>query len=603
MTIRCPTLSRISVVADDPHLAAALSCALAERGTYLPVMDGPRLTRVDRDAEIVRRNNALARVRAKATFLAGLPVESQAAMIAHLPKDHALVVTWQDVAPLAVSDAIRNAPPLEWGNDRLGLGVLTAINERRLLKFTDAPSPRAAIPSRSGHLVICEAGHALTEVIAANYAYSLGAGLHIIDETNDDECDQLIEAYYGIDEPGKNAMLERERLKQRLRELVGGAPVPQGGSLSFITKKLPFGAAYPEVPSTHLFAYPDLGIAVVNGFAAEQSGTRGTNVAVLVDPEKVQAPEIDAAAKLLPERGILVRAYRGNGATVRAVTDMANLFPYDLLLFATHCGDASGYRETYEFRDSEGNDRRLVVDIALGVGETDDPEILSVVIYQRFVSLDGVDWTDPVAKAKLHVGPAILDFTEMNKAGRMKPVHQETIARVHGSAAMMMADNNYLLMSTMLAAGGSPIVINNACVSWHELAGRFMFANVRAYAGTLFSVSDIEAEAIVVRVLDKFFGKPLAHAFWSAQNAVYGAGGDRRPYVVTGVYPQRLRATKEHVPGHILRHLLEGAREWKARLDANAKDKKLAKRYAETVAYYDQEIADLRARRFVAPKK
>lgn len=604
MTIKCPSLSRVAILADDPLIAAALSCALAQRGTYLPIIDGPRLTRIDRDAEIVRRNNALARVRPRATLLAGLSPESQAAMIAHLPKNHASVVTLQDVPALAVSDAVRDAAPLVWGHDRLGLGVLTAMNDGRLLEFADVASPRAPIASRSGHLVVCEAGHALTEVIAANYAYSMGAGLHVIDETDDDECDQLMEAFYGIDGPGKNAAAERDRLKQRLRELVRAPQLPDGGSLTFVTKKLPYGAAFPEMPSTHLFGYPDLGIAIVNGFAAEQNGSRGTNVAVLVDPGKVQqAPEIDAAAKALPQRGILVRAYRGANATVRAVTDMANLFPYDLLLFATHCGDAPGYRETYEFRDSEGRDRRLVVDIALGVGETDDPEILSVVIYQRFVSLDGVDWNDPVAKAKLYVGTAILDFTDRNKVERLKPVHQETIPRVEGSAAMMMADNNYLLMSTMLAGGGTPIVINNACVSWHELAGRFMFANVRAYAGTLFSVADIEAEAIVVRVLDKFFGKPLAHAFWAAQNAVYGAGGDRRPYVVTGVHPQRLRATREDVPRHLMARLIEGAQEWKARLAANSGDDKLAKRYAETVAYHEGEIADLKARWFTPAKK
>ena len=30
-----------------------------------------------------------------------------------------------------------------------------------------------------------------------------------------------------------------------------------------------------------------------------------------------------------------------------------------LLLFATHCGDAPGYRWTYEYQDSEGIDRSL----------------------------------------------------------------------------------------------------------------------------------------------------------------------------------------------------------------------------------------------------
>jgi hypothetical protein len=42
------------------HFAAQISCILARSGAYLPVVEGPRLTGPDRDAEIVRRNNAVA---------------------------------------------------------------------------------------------------------------------------------------------------------------------------------------------------------------------------------------------------------------------------------------------------------------------------------------------------------------------------------------------------------------------------------------------------------------------------------------------------------------------------------------------------------------
>lgn len=63
---------------------------------------------------------------------------------------------------------------------------------------------------------------------------------------------------------------------------------------------------------------------------------------------------------------------------------MMDLFPYDLLIFATHCGDASGYRWTYKFTDSEEIDRTLVVDIAIGVAQTDDADMLNVSQFLRF---------------------------------------------------------------------------------------------------------------------------------------------------------------------------------------------------------------------------
>jgi hypothetical protein len=486
--------------------------------------------------------------------------------------------------------------PLRWGRDRIGVGLLKALYEERLIEFGDEPSPVEAIRSRSGHLVICEAGEPLSEVIAANYAFAMNAGLCIIDETDKVERDALLESYYSIDAPGVNSGAIRDRLQQRLRELCNSVELPPNGSLTFVTRSLPFGVAFPELPSTHLISYPDLGITIINGFAAEQKGTRGTNVAVLVDPGKVRAPEIEAAAKLLPARRIFVRGYQRRAATVRRVTEMVDLFPYDLLIFATHCGDAPGYRWTYEYEDSEGLDRRLIVDIALGVADTDDPEMLNVVQFMRFHSLDGVDWSDPVAKKKLYVGSAIRDFIDQKKAD-LEPVAKEDIKRVIGSAAMAMTDHHFLAMPRSLAAEGAPIIINNACVSWHELANRFTFANARAYIGTLYPVSDAEAEAIVVRLLDKYFGKPLAHAVWAAQNAVYGIPSNRRPYVVTGVYPQKLRGTKENVPRHIFARLQHASRDWKRRLASVPDgDDRLKKDIEAFVAFYDHEIAELRKR-------
>ena len=57
---------------------------------------------------------------------------------------------------------------------------------------------------------------------------------------------------------------------------------------------------------------------------------------------------------------------------------MLERFPYDLLIIATHCGDSSGYRWTYQFTDSEGLRRTVVTDLAVGFQRTDDPEILKV---------------------------------------------------------------------------------------------------------------------------------------------------------------------------------------------------------------------------------
>ena len=146
-----------------------------------------------------------------------------------------------------------------------------------------------------------------------------------------------------------------------MRQLCPGVVSPQQGSITFFTGHVPYGMAFPEVPSTHLNVYPDLGVAVLNGLAAGNTKSTGVRCAVLVDPGKSQAPEVKSVAESLAKRKVFVRVYPWKTANVRDIKNTVELFPYDFLLFATHCGDAEGYRLTYEFKDASGRNRRLVI--------------------------------------------------------------------------------------------------------------------------------------------------------------------------------------------------------------------------------------------------
>lgn len=123
------------------------------------------------------------------------------------------------------------------------------------------------------------------------------------------------------------------------------------------------------------------------------------------------------------------------------------LFPYDLLIIATHCGDAPGYRWTYEFTDSEGLARTLVVDLAVGFAPSSEVDMVDVTQFMNFISLDGVDWRDPNKASKLYVGRAILDFMERIRTGapdEIKPVKKENVPRVLGSAVLKMHDHYFI---------------------------------------------------------------------------------------------------------------------------------------------------------------
>ncbi|WP_441234479.1 hypothetical protein [Bradyrhizobium sp. 930_D9_N1_4] len=553
------------------------------------------MQRPDNRYEVMRRHNAAGRARASATFLAGLSNEAFTALSQSLAARQNMpchrISSAADIAPFARNEKLRGS--LLWGRDRIGIGLLKALRAGQDIQFEDHPSPYDWVVSKSGHLVVCEEGEDISEVIAANYAHALDAGLFLIPKVSADQVDDLMESFYGLydRDRGHNPADAQSRLTQELLNLCGSIPVPENGSVTFIGK-LPFGFAYPEYPVTHLFKYPDLGCAVVNGFAAEQVGRSGTGVVVLVDPGTTLAPEIKAAVDLLEPRRAFIRVYQDRNADVRNVSEMVEHFPYDLLIFATHCGDSSGYRWTCEFTDSEGLARTIVVDVAVGFARTDDPQILNVGHFFRFVELDGVDWSDREAKSRMYVGNAIHDFNRLMDAGpnKLPLTKKETVARVIGSSAMMMSDSNFIFAHHTIADVGTPIVINNACVSWHRLAGDMTFAGARAYVGTLFPVTPFEASEVITKVLDAHWEKPLAAALWAAQRDVYGSA-QRRPYVVAGVYTQRLRVETRNYPERIRKRLEGSLASWRRLLqDGEGKDLKRDKRIGEIIKIYEREF-------------
>ncbi len=237
----------------------------------------------------------------------------------------------------------------------------------------------------------------------------------------------------------------------------------------------------------------------------------------------------------------------------------------------------------------------MVIDIAIGVGHGDQNDMVHVTEFMYIRSLDGVEWSDAEKKKSLYIGTAMQDFFErIRQKPELKPVSKEDIPRVLSSAALKMFDDNFIALPRSLAAEGTPIVINNACASWHRLAETFTFGNARAYIGTLFPISTTEAHDVVVGVLGKHFGKPLPTALWSAQRRVYG-NSIRRPYVMTGVYPQRLRVTHREVPDDIARQLAAGAMAWRAKLkEVGLADTTKAKTMKEYADYYERELAFFR---------
>ena len=108
------------------------------------------------------------------------------------------IIEGAEIETLLLDKSSLQEPPLAWGRDRIGVGLLKALRVRGGIVFSDEPSPIEPVAPKTDHLVVCEDGDELAQVIAANYAFSLGAGLHLIPAIDDPAAEDILERFYSV---------------------------------------------------------------------------------------------------------------------------------------------------------------------------------------------------------------------------------------------------------------------------------------------------------------------------------------------------------------------------------------------------------------------
>lgn len=536
--IPIPPFDSLAIVGDKPPLVAEICSLFTRCGRYLAVLDGPRMTRPDWSNEVIRRNNALAKTQCCRILLADLDAKSVEHLSHNSPAGKFVSVNSAGEATAALKGWIK-APSVKmnWGSNNLGVGLLIARRSKQSLKINSSDSPTTSFVSGGTHLLIaCESADELAQIVASNLAFATDASFMVIPQLSEQERDEWLEEMYSLGSEGDVSarfVAIRDFARGRLPKM----EFEKYKQICFITNGFPWGITVPECATTHMFSYPDFGRCVVEGIWASQDTSRGARNALLIHPGRVEGSEIEVVGKSLYANKTLVRIHAGPQATVSSIHLLIETFPFDIIVISTHCGDVCGQRVTYEFNDSEGLSRRLVVDHAIGFGYDPATDKVLVQQFQRFHELDGVDWTDRIAKANLYVGTAIETWVAFggnpSERDRYK-IASEKIHRVIGSMALQMHDDLWFPLVQAFSPSCSPAIVNNGCSSWHELSKRFAFAGARAYVGALFPVLEAEAQEVCISIFRMQLGTILPSALWNSQNAVYGSQG-RRPYAMVGL--------------------------------------------------------------------
>jgi hypothetical protein len=117
------------------------------------------------------------------------------------------------------------------------------------------------------------------------------------------------------------------------------------------------------------------------------------------------------------------------------------------------------------------------------------PGIIEVQDLRRFVSMDGVDWSDKEGKKRIGAGEIMKDFLELCRMRKGDPAKFKIIESikselVRSSDSLQMHDFAYSPMLRNVGGYLYPLVFNNACSSWRELAMRYGCNGACVYVGT-----------------------------------------------------------------------------------------------------------------------
>ena len=514
------SFSKIAIVAGDGELAEQVCAHFRSQRIYLPIFEAPLKRFVEYGVftnDCLRIANAIRLLRSKAILLLGCEKDVIIELKQLLPQSNLLEFNSFDERALSKIPGFK------------------AAGSQKIVDF----SPEDDIPI--GHIIAVEDVDSLSKVICRNLATAFDGYIVIIPKATREDADiahdylrMWASGSHDLDRNNaKNALLSL--VKRRLSKLTS----VRVKSISFITKGIPYGIHPFNCPTTHYFHFPLLGLNIIKGMMKSFFSYLRCTAAYLVDPKELPVSELEDLRKILLSRGFIVRESFDRNAKVREVDYSTQFLPLDFIFYSTHCGEVNGKRIKEKFLTSDSEEHIVIYDQATSFAPEPGADMVEVLNLVRWVSLDGVDWHDNKGKDRINAGDIINQYIEKrrkSKTGNDDRTIIETfdIGKVKYSDALKMSDFSFIPMPTDLGNHRYPIVFNNACSSWRELAIRFANAGASIYIGTSTDIPNAVAIDIVTKYTRLLAtGRSLGYSLFNAQKS-YISQLEYTPYLMHG---------------------------------------------------------------------
>jgi len=289
--------------------------------------------------------------------------------------------------------------------------------------------------------------------------------------------------------------------------------------------------------------------------------------AVVFSPTFFSDEETSWLCEFFARKRYYLRPLVAQNASLAAFDFHAQYFPYDLLHICSHGGEVDGYKMSEHFTDRDG--KTHIVEFEEVIGVTPAPDKPGMVAVHRKIfprKLDGLGWMSP--ELKKHGLPSHLSL-EMWKCMLESKGRRRPKGRVAMSCAIACADTIHQGQFHALASYSSPIIFNNTCWSWSEVAAFFLACGARAYVGTLWAIDNDAAVTAARTFYENLFSGTVLSAFHKAARAI-----DQTPskgiYVYWGLHFTSLPPAHslQRAVNEVTKELVHAVASWVRKIDA-----------------------------------
>ena len=531
MLIKNTILPLIAIVG-NASIAKSLSQRFAGNKYYFAIMEEPWVSRLDAKNEIIRRNNLLALFQHEYLILAGCEEKTRDLFIKHFPQRYLrkVIVIEEETA---IDESMTN----------LKKYLSESTTDKQYIDLSELQ-----YLSTSEQIAVIEKSGSIGEVIAENFCMANGYKILKVEKVTKklvDEAEELLRNW----NMAEDSLLQKEakdELFKIIRNRVGKLEEFEFKRVLFFTHGIPYGILPFRSPVAHFLLERDLGLQILRGYGRINEANSSFALSMICDPGDIPDSESVGIKKIFKTRGIDILDLSGSNAQAYRFMHLIERYPFDFAMISSHAGEVSGKRITSRVISSNGITNEVVYDLYAGFAlePGKDKGILTELINP--VSIDGIPWID---KKQLRESDRARHFNFKEFRENISYDKREKIIKTEDRKGIKLSNTLQLYdapwFPALHAVGDTryPIIFNNACSSWIEMANRFLFAGASVYIGTTKDINTTMASNCGIKFVDfALKQKSMLFSLFRAQKTFTGDLG-YSPYLYWGHPDISLRPT------------------------------------------------------------